>query len=126
MFVGKMSSGKGKKIQALFHALLLEHRPTEPLQGPLQLQISYVYPWRKAETKKNKATGWMWKATKPDTDNMIKTPKDCMSDLGFWEDDNQVVQELTEKAWGDHYGIRIKIVQVDPFISPKWYKNERT
>ncbi len=123
-FVGKMKSSEGKRIQQMFWSMLAEFAPKEPLEGPLQLQICYVYSWRKSETKKNKATGWLWKTTKPDCTNFPKTLEDCMTDLGFWKDDNQVCQLLVEKAWGDHWGIRVKIVKLNPTQPPRWYKTE--
>ena len=39
------------------------------------------------------------KDTKPDTDNLQKLLKDCMTAVGFWVDDAQVCSELTEKRW---------------------------
>lgn len=123
-FVGKMSSSEGKKIQEMLIALLMPHKPTAPLTGPLQAQIAYAYPWRKSEPKKNRATGWKWKDTKPDADNLPKTLKDCMTRLGFWEDDAQVTQFLFEKAWADKPGIRVKIVRLDPTQPPKWYNGK--
>jgi len=125
-FVGKMKSSKGKKIQNMFWSLLQPYRPQEPLQGPLQLQVCYVYPWRKSEPKKNQSSGWLWKTTKPDASNMVKTLEDCMTDLNFWEDDNQITQLLVEKAWGDRVGIRIKVVELTPAQPPRWYKTEGT
>lgn len=50
-----------------------------------------------------------YKATKPDTDNLNKLLKDCMTDLGFWEDDALVASEVIEKYWADLPGIYIKI-----------------
>jgi len=123
-FVGKKKTSTGKQMQRMFWSLLQEHAPKEPLTGPLQLQISYVHAWRKSEKKSNKFSGWLWKDTKPDCTNFPKTLEDCMTDLKFWEDDNQVAQLLVEKAWGDKVGIRVKVVQLNPTQPPKWYKQE--
>ena len=54
-----------------------------------------------------------WKITKPDTDNMIKLLKDCMTRVGFWQDDAQVCSEITEKFWGDVSGIYIMVEQLE-------------
>lgn len=54
-----------------------------------------------------------WKTTKPDTDNMIKLLKDCMTRTGFWVDDAQVCSEITEKFWGDVSGIYVMVEQLD-------------
>lgn len=54
-----------------------------------------------------------WKTTKPDTDNMIKLLKDCMTRTGFWVDDAQVCSEITEKFWGDVSGIYVMVEQLE-------------
>ena len=51
-----------------------------------------------------------WRITKPDTDNLEKLLKDCMTQVGFWKDDAQVVKEVVEKRWSDEpTGISIQI-----------------
>lgn len=53
-----------------------------------------------------------YKYTKPDTDNLNKALKDCMTALKFWKDDALVVSEVIEKYWAEHPGIYIKIEEV--------------
>lgn len=50
-----------------------------------------------------------YKTTKPDTDNLQKLLKDCMTRVGFWEDDALVASEIVEKFWSDIPGIYIRI-----------------
>lgn len=50
-----------------------------------------------------------YKITRPDTDNVIKLFKDCMTRAGFWRDDALVASELTEKFWADVPGVFVKI-----------------
>jgi Holliday junction resolvase RusA-like endonuclease len=50
-----------------------------------------------------------YKTTKPDTDNLQKLLKDCMTDLGYWTDDALVASEITEKFWAEMPGIYIAI-----------------
>jgi Holliday junction resolvase RusA-like endonuclease len=50
-----------------------------------------------------------YKYTKPDTDNLQKLLKDCMTDCGYWTDDALVVSEIIEKFWAKIPGIYIKI-----------------
>lgn len=47
--------------------------------------------------------------SKPDTDNLQKLLKDCMTAVGFWKDDALVASELCEKFWAQIPGIFIKI-----------------
>lgn len=55
-----------------------------------------------------------YRITKPDTDNLIKLLKDCMTALGFWEDDAQVASEHNEKFWvvESPSGIYVKIEEL--------------
>lgn len=62
--------------------------------GPVLLQVE----WRFGTTDKTKLKQ-RWKTTRPDTDNMIKLLKDCMTETGFWKDDAQIVQESLAKSW---------------------------
>ena len=50
-----------------------------------------------------------YRVTRPDTDNLQKLLKDCMTQAGFWKDDAQVASELCEKFWAETPGIYIRI-----------------
>ncbi len=45
--------------------------------------------------------------SKPDTDNLQKLLKDCMTAVGFWKDDAQVASEICEKFWAEVPGIYV-------------------
>ena len=47
--------------------------------------------------------------SRPDTDNLQKLLKDCMTAAGFWKDDALVAVEHVEKLWSDEPGIYIRI-----------------
>ena len=49
---------------------------------------------------------------KPDTDNLVKLLKDCMTKVGFWKDDAQVTRDIVEKFWADIPGIYIRIKEM--------------
>lgn len=80
--------------------------PDKPIKGPVLLKVTFGY---KAKTKKDL---WTWKITRPDTDNSIKTIKDVMTRLGFWEDDSQVVHETCKKMWVDQPGVVIVVEEL--------------
>lgn len=83
-------------------------KPASPLTGPLELRVGWLFP-AKGRHKHNE-----WRITKPDTDNLEKLLKDCMTELGFWNDDAQVVSEHVEKLWSkDPIGIEIEILCLD-------------
>ncbi|WP_317300894.1 RusA family crossover junction endodeoxyribonuclease [Allobaculum stercoricanis] len=82
---------------------LIKHVPNEPMHGALYLDVVFGF------TTCNKKNIGKWKTTRPDTDNMIKTVKDMMTRLGYWDDDSQVVYETCRKMWTKKAGILIRI-----------------
>ena len=96
-----------KAARSLFETLLLEHRPAEPLSGPIALTVE----WRFA-TRSHKDGSW--RVTRPDTDNLQKLLKDCMTRTGYWTDDAQVCREEVTKRWARQKpGILIRVVSLD-------------
>lgn len=53
-----------------------------------------------------------YRITKPDTDNLQKLLKDCMTICGFWKDDALVASEIVEKFWAEVPGIYIRIEEL--------------
>jgi Holliday junction resolvase RusA-like endonuclease len=85
-------------------------KPVEPLRGAIRLDVV----WRFPRGKRHKH--FEWRVTKPDTDNLQKMLKDCMTEVGFWIDDAQVVVEHVEKIWTDDpCGISIEINVLNKF-----------
>lgn len=83
---------------------LMPFKPYKPYEGAIELHVVWLFPKGKRH-KHNE-----WRITKPDTDNLEKLLKDCMTQVGFWKDDAQVVKEVVEKRWSDEpTGISIQI-----------------
>lgn len=98
-----------KQAEDSMLSLLMEHRPTVALDGPLRLSIRWTYPWRKSEKKKNLALGWMPCDTRPDCSNLVKMFEDCMTRLNFFSDDSQIADLRFVKGWGDKPGIEVTV-----------------
>lgn len=94
-----------KNARAKLTAHLIKNKPVAPLKGPLSLSVKWCFP------AKSHKPG-TWRDTRPDTDNLQKLLKDCMTICGFWIDDAQVAQEIIEKFWWDTPGIYICIRQL--------------
>jgi Holliday junction resolvase RusA-like endonuclease len=70
-------------------------KPSVPIEGPIELRVTWLFP------RGNQHKHFEWKVTRPDTDNLQKMLKDCMTEVGFWKDDAQVVVEHVEKLWSN-------------------------
>ena len=87
-------------------AYLGQHVPGEPYQGGIQLIVKWCF-----QTKGRHKDG-EYRITKPDTDNLQKLLKDCMTSVGFWSDDAQVASEIVEKFWAEIPGIYIRVTEL--------------
>jgi len=81
---------------------------------PIRLETVWCFP---ASATHPSGT---WKTSKPDTDNLQKALKDCMTKVGFWKDDALVVHDTVSKIYNDVPGIWIGITPITQqgFISP--------
>jgi crossover junction endodeoxyribonuclease RusA len=116
VIAGKPRYFKRKHVQQAeqdLTALLMPHRPAKPLCGPVRLMVVWAYPWRKSESKRNRARGWLPCDTRPDCDNLSKLFCDAMTRLGFWGDDSQVADLRFRKQWSDHAGIYVEAEEME-------------
>ena len=98
---------KLKAARALFCAALRPYRPREPMQGPVSLTVEWFF-----STKSHKEGEF--RTTRPDTDNIQKLLKDCMTMVGFWGDDAQVCREKVIKRWSKvSPGISIRVHEIN-------------
>ncbi len=96
-----------KEARCAFEAQLSLHRPEAPLEGPVSLNVEWRF------FSKTHAEG-SFRVTRPDTDNLQKLLKDCMTRVGFWKDDAQVCVEGVIKSWSrNNPGIYIKVVSLN-------------
>ena len=91
-----------KSAKELLSAYLAQHRPPQPLTGGLSLRVLWLFP-------RGAHPHGAWRTTKPDTDNLQKLLKDCMTRLHFWTDDALVAPEIAEKFWTEIPGIFVRI-----------------
>lgn len=94
-----------KAARAKISAHLARHVPDEPYDCAIRLIAKWLFP-------RGKHRDGAYKTTKPDTDNLQKLLKDCMTQVGYWKDDALVVSEIAEKFWAETPGIYIRIDRV--------------
>ena len=90
-----------------FIAHLAPHAPETPFTSAVRLITKWCFP------SNNRHPDGSYKTTAPDTDNLIKLFKDCMTAVGFWENDALVASEITEKFWADLPGIYVRLEELE-------------
>lgn len=88
--------------RAKLEAHLSQHRPEQPYTAGVRLIVKWCFP-------RGRHKDGEYRITKPDTDNLQKLLKDCMTAVGFWKDDALVASEICEKFWAEIPGIYIRI-----------------
>lgn len=96
-----------KAARAKLTAHLGKHAPDEKLKGAIRLVVKWCFPVTGSRMDGE------YKTTKPDVDNLQKLLKDCMTAVGFWEDDAQVASEIVEKFWSKIPGIYIYAEEIE-------------
>lgn len=96
----EVKNAKNKLLSAL-----CPRKPAEPYKCAVRLTCKWLFP-------KGSHKDGEYRTTKPDTDNLQKMLKDCMTKSGFWEDDALVASEICEKFWAEVSGIYIKIEEL--------------
>lgn len=89
-----------------FLAYLAQHAPEAPMEGAVRLMVKWCFPMRK-----NSFNG-QYKTTRPDTDNLQKLFKDCMTKTRFFHDDAQVASEIIEKFYTATPGIFVDVMEI--------------
>ena len=95
-----------KAVRSKLMAHLGQHVPETKYTTAVRLVTKWCFPIT------GKHQDGEYKTTKPDTDNLQKMLKDCMTDVGFWTDDALVASEIIEKFYAARPGIYIAIEEV--------------
>jgi len=94
-----------KEARSKLCAYLGQHVPEQKYMEPIELVTKWCFP-------RGKHKDGSYRSSKPDTDNLQKLLKDCMTTTGFWKDDALVCREITEKFWAKIPGIYIRIEEL--------------
>ena len=84
------------------------YKPDKPSEKPIRLTVILYF-----DVKSPKKLWGTYKTTKPDCDNYVKEIKDVMTDLGFWKDDNQVVDLHIIKYYAENGTIFIRLEELE-------------
>ena len=115
-FVQHYETQKIQDARNAYRRMFARHKPSEPYSGAIQVKMYFLYPFNATELKRVIKSGWKWKATRPDADNIFKLPCDVLTDLGFWTDDAIICEPVIRKAFARRSGIYLEINQLDEDI----------
>lgn len=96
----QLKNARNKLISHLYR-----YKPSQPYRDGVRLVVRWCFP-------RGRHYDGEYRITKPDTDNLQKLLKDCMTVCGFWKDDALVASELVEKFWAETPGIYIRIEEL--------------
>lgn len=101
------------EAKAILKDQLLPYVPGEPYKGPLMVGVVFAF----STTVRRKIRD-EFRTTRPDIDNLFKGLADCLTELGFWEDDSLICELNLRKIWvapeDAHLSITIsEFVEVD-------------
>lgn len=94
----------------------MQHAPTDPLLGPLNVELWFHFSRPKSHYKGGKYERGLadnapkWHTGKPDADNLAKAVLDALTQIGkFWRDDAQVARLVVRKHYADVAGCTVSI-----------------
>lgn len=100
-----------KKAKEELYFSMMPYVPDEPYEGPIYLRVLWLFD-KKTMTK---AENNSYKTSYPDLDNLAKGLLDVMTDLRFWNDDNEISKLELTKGWSKDYpGLFVQIWQLYP------------
>jgi len=115
-----------KKWEAQCAAILAQHTPPEPLDGPVIVDMLCVMPRPGYMRKKDRdgnckfPTGLIFRAKTPDLDNLYKAVLDVGTTVKYWRDDCQVVCGMLMRAVSELEGEpRIEIMVSELWDTPE-------
>lgn len=103
---------KSKRLQQTEDIYLTElekYKPEHPIEGAVAVNIWFEY---EIKAKKKRGT---WKTSRPDVDNVAKLLIDCMTKVGYWKDDSQIVKLNLRKSYSRTESAEITISYWEEF-----------
>jgi len=116
-FIGKQTNSRAKQANKLLKFALMPYKPLVPHIVPLEIYVTYAFPFNKTEKKSVIALGEVAHTKRPDADNLMKGLFDVMGECGYWKDDSQLSVVHFKKVFSANPRIGIKILELAPLKS---------
>jgi Holliday junction resolvase RusA-like endonuclease len=92
-------AGTAEGWKGLIAVVATPLRPSSPLLCPVEVSIRFRLPRPKSLCRRKDPDGELLALCKPDLDNAAKAVLDCLTQIGWWRDDAQVVRLIVEKVY---------------------------
>jgi Holliday junction resolvase RusA-like endonuclease len=83
-----------------------------PIEVPVVMRVTFHMPRPQRLMGKKHPAGVMLYEGKPDVDNLAKAVMDCLTTVGLWRDDAQVVRQVITKLYAPKGGRSGALVEV--------------
>jgi len=77
--------------------LLAKERPPVPFDGMLEMEVIFVFPFKKSAREADKEREWYFKNTTPDLDNLEKAVCDALEKSGILKNDSRICKKISTK-----------------------------
>lgn len=102
---------KNKEWRSLVSLFAYQAYTGEPLEGPLELKVSFTLPRPKHHYNSKgilKPAAPMYHISAPDTTKLLRSTEDSLKGI-IWKDDNQVALQYARKIYGEKPGAHITV-----------------
>ncbi|MCW5548611.1 MAG: RusA family crossover junction endodeoxyribonuclease [Opitutaceae bacterium] len=116
------TKAEAKAEERRIRRLVRPHRPPQPLDALLEVEVTFVAPLTYAQAKRHidqlsNLDFMLRKGTAPDWDNWPKLLCDCLTKEGFWTDDSRISDGICRKRYGTYPRIIVSIREVPEELS---------
>jgi len=92
-------SGTAEGWKAQIALAARDHLPAAPLACPVRVDVEFYFRRPQRLMKKSSPAGHIPHTARPDIDNCYKAAADCLTQIGFFQDDALVVEGTIRKRY---------------------------
>lgn len=113
----KFKAANVKEQEHTIKSLLINQLPKDfkPSVKGLKVRYEFCFPYPSYLPKCKKSLQELFKAKRPDIDNLQKSINDALNSIVF-RDDGQIVEVHAIKVYRESVGIRVTIIEIDSYF----------
>lgn len=91
--------GTAEGWKSLIALAARDHLPAAPLACPVRVDVEFYFRRPQRLMKKKSPPEFLPHTAKPDVDNLFKSFADCLTQIGFFQDDALIVETTIRKRY---------------------------